>query len=48
MGDPDLDSFPWCARGRFEDFTVGQELVHHWGRTITDGDNALFSTAMCN
>ena len=21
---------------------------HHWGRTITHGDNVLFSTAMCN
>ena len=49
MGDPDLDSFPVVRKGNsFEDFTVGQELVHHWGRTITDGDNALFSTAMCN
>jgi acyl dehydratase len=22
-------------------------MEHHWGRTITAGDNALFSTAMC-
>ena len=49
MGDPDLDAFPLVRKGNsFEDFTVGQELVHHWGRTITAGDNALFSTAMCN
>ncbi len=29
---------------QFEDFTEGQIFQHHWGRTITDGDNALFST----
>lgn len=29
---------------RFEDFQEGQVFNHHWGRTITDGDNALFST----
>jgi acyl dehydratase len=36
-------------RGRqYEDFEVGQVMEHHWGRTITSGDNALFSTATCN
>lgn len=29
---------------RFEDFTDGQVFEHHWGRTITDGDNTWFST----
>ncbi len=49
MSDPDFDSFPLAAKGhQFEDFTEGQVLAHHWGRTLTDGDNALFSTAMCN
>ena len=33
---------------RYEDFEVGQTFEHHWGRTITDGDNALFTTATCN
>jgi acyl dehydratase len=28
----------------YEDFSVGQELVHHWGRTITESDTVLFST----
>ena len=28
----------------FEDFTEGQVFEHHWGRTITDGDNTWFST----
>jgi itaconyl-CoA hydratase len=46
--DPDFDRFPLRAKGRkYEDFMVGQKLEHHWGRTITAGDNALFSTATC-
>jgi itaconyl-CoA hydratase len=46
---PDLSDFPTVRRGhQFEDFAVGQVFEHHWGRTVTDGDNALFSTAMCN
>jgi itaconyl-CoA hydratase len=49
MGELDMDTFPILSKGRrYEDFDAGQELVHHWGRTITDGDNALFSTATCN
>jgi itaconyl-CoA hydratase len=49
MSDVDLSSFPLLTKGnKFEDFSVGQELTHHWGRTITAGDNAVFSTAMCN
>jgi len=36
---------PVRERGRlFEDFEIGQELVHHWGRTITESDGILFST----
>ena len=35
------------SRGRlFEDFEVGQEFVHHWGRTITESDTVLFSTML--
>ncbi len=46
---PDFGAFPLARRRRpFDAFQVGQELVHHWGRTVTDGDNALFSTATCN
>jgi itaconyl-CoA hydratase len=49
MGAIDFESFPVVRRGnQFEDFAIGQVFKHHWGRTITDGDNALFSTAMCN
>ena len=29
---------------RFEDMTEGRVFDHHWGRTITDGDNAAFTT----
>jgi acyl dehydratase len=28
----------------FDDFTVGQVFEHHWGRTINEGDNSLFTT----
>ena len=45
----DFDSFPLARKGRgFQDVQEGQELVHHGGRTLTEGDNALFSTATCN
>ncbi|HJZ87427.1 MAG TPA: MaoC family dehydratase [Polyangia bacterium] len=37
------------SRGRyFEDFEVGAVYRHHWGRTITEGENALFSTWTMN
>lgn len=29
---------------QFEDMTEGRVFEHHWGRTITDGDNAAFTT----
>ncbi|NOX52374.1 MAG: MaoC family dehydratase [Gammaproteobacteria bacterium] len=29
---------------RYEDMQVGRVFEHHWGRTLTDGDNALFTT----
>jgi len=48
MSDPDFDAFPVMVKGRkYEDFSEGQDLRHHWGRTITAGDNAVFSTATC-
>ncbi len=32
-------------KGRyFEDFEVGARYVHHWGRTLTEADNMLFTT----
>ena len=29
---------------RYEDMTEGRVFEHHWGRTLTDGDNAAFTT----
>ena len=47
--DPDFDSFPMAVKGNaFQDFSRGQEMPHHWGRTLTEGDNAIFSTVTCN
>lgn len=49
MGQPDFSAFPLARKGRsFEEFTIGGQFGHHWGRTVTHGDNALFSTATCN
>jgi len=49
MAQPDFATFPLARKGRsFEGFEPGREFRHHWGRTLTDGDNALFSTATCN
>ena len=37
------------VRGNFfEDFEVGHVFRHHWGRTINEGDNSLFSTVTLN
>jgi len=45
----DPAAFTLAQKGRrYEDFEVGQVIRHHWGRTITAGDNATFSTATCN
>lgn len=30
---------------QYEDMTAGRVFEHHWGRTVTDGDNAAFTTA---
>jgi acyl dehydratase len=44
MTDP--ATFPVRRRGnRFDAFTPGRVFEHHWGRTLTAGDNALFTTA---
>jgi itaconyl-CoA hydratase len=33
------------AKGRhYEDFKVGEVFNHHWGRTVGEGDNTLFTT----
>jgi itaconyl-CoA hydratase len=46
---PDFAQFPLVRKGTpFEGFEDGAVFVHHWGRTLTEGDNAVFSTATCN
>src|SRR5437016_858265 len=34
----------WPKGNYFDDFTVGQVFEHHWGRTLSESDNTLFST----
>jgi acyl dehydratase len=34
----------WPKGNQYEDFRPGQVFRHHWGRTINDGDNSLFSS----
>ena len=38
------DAVKWRKGNHYEEFTVGQEFSHHWGRTINEGDNSLFSS----
>ena len=45
----DPASFPLVKHGnQYQDFAMGQVWKHHWGRTITESDNVMFSTATCN
>ncbi len=34
----------WPRGHLYEDFHEGQEFEHHWGRTVTEADNTLFTT----
>jgi acyl dehydratase len=44
VSDPDLSSFPVRRRGNpFEAFRPGRVFEHHWGKTVTAGDNSLFA-----
>lgn len=46
--DPDLNTFPVRDRGvTLSDFSEGDEIAHHWGRTLDRADNTVFSTALC-
>jgi len=46
MTDFDPTTFTLLRKGHsFEEFEVGRRFEHHWGRTLTEGDNALFTTA---
>ncbi len=46
MSEEDFRARAVLARkgNQYEDFELDQVFEHHWGRTITDGDNAAFST----
>ena len=33
-----------AQRASVHDFSIGQVFQHHWGRTLNEGDNTLFST----
>jgi acyl dehydratase len=46
MTDFDPTQFTLRRKGNsFEAFTPGRTFDHHWGRTLTEGDNAVFTTA---
>jgi acyl dehydratase len=34
----------WPKGNKIADFEEGREFQHHWGRTINEGDNSLFTT----
>jgi len=38
----------WPRGNHLEDFTEGRSFVHHWGRTLTEADNTLFTTLTLN
>jgi len=38
------DPVKWRKGNTFEEFRIGQEFIHHWGRTINEGDNSVFSS----
>lgn len=34
----------YCSKGRlFDEFTVGERIKHHWGRTVTESDTISFT-----
>ncbi|WP_283134123.1 MaoC family dehydratase [Rhizohabitans arisaemae] len=49
MNNPDFTKFVMQEKGRvFRDFTLHEEIEHHWGRTVTEAEAILFSTSTCN
>lgn len=49
MPEFDPSSFPLAKKGnQFQDFEKGQVWRHHWGRTLTESDNLIFSSATCH
>ncbi|MGB3246750.1 MAG: MaoC family dehydratase [Sulfitobacter sp.] len=39
---------PWPRGNRYEDFSGGLTFTHHWGRTLGEVDNTLFTTLTMN
>lgn len=48
MGTKDTNRIEIDRTNHFEDFSVGQTFEHHWGRTIGEGDNSLFTSFTMN
>lgn len=48
MADEDAERIAVERINYFEDFSEGQTFEHHWGRTINEGDNSVFSTLTMN
>jgi acyl dehydratase len=47
MSDFDPTAFRTIPHGHaFEEFEVGRRFEHHWGRTLNEGDNSLFTTVV--
>ncbi|MCW2839043.1 MAG: dehydratase [Aeromicrobium sp.] len=47
--EPTLDDFPLWRRGPdIPGFAEGVELDHHWARTMTDAESALFASLTCS
>jgi len=38
----------WRRGNRYEDFSAGQGFIHHWGRTLGEVDNTIFTTLTMN
>jgi acyl dehydratase len=46
LTDFDPSTFELLRKGRsFEEFEAGRRFEHHWGRTLTESDNALFTVS---
>lgn len=44
MSSEDEAARTWRKGHTYEDFEPGRVFTHHWGRTITEADNILFTT----
>jgi acyl dehydratase len=42
--DPRTRAVYWAKGRLYEDFSIGQTMEHHFGRTLTESDTILFTT----